>query len=190
MPRETYLPCLMDLFRQYGYDGATLARISAATGLGKASLYHYFPGGKEEMAAAVFDYLEGWMIDHILPALRGEGDGPTRLQRMCDLFNTLYEGGHRPCLLAIVLMGSARSLFHDRIRQVFQTWLAAIAEVLVDMGMPADLAQLRSENAAIAIQGSLVLALALDDPAPFQRALQGLPAELGRPAGASESPRG
>ncbi|MBF2098066.1 MAG: TetR/AcrR family transcriptional regulator [Gloeomargaritaceae cyanobacterium C42_A2020_066] len=185
MPRETYIPCLMDLFQQHGYDGATLARISAATGLGKASLYHYFPGGKEEMAVAVFEYLEGWMSDHILPALRGEGDGLTRLQRMCTQFNTLYEGGHRPCLLAIVLMGSARGLFHDRIRQVFQTWLAAIAEVLVEMGLPADLAQQRSEDAAISIQGSLVLALALDDPSPFQRVLQELPAELCRPADAS-----
>src|SRR4029078_11124737 len=39
---------LMDLFREKGFDGASLADISESTGLGKSSLYHHFPNGKEE----------------------------------------------------------------------------------------------------------------------------------------------
>jgi TetR/AcrR family transcriptional repressor of lmrAB and yxaGH operons len=41
-----------EVFRTYGFEGATMSRISAATGLEKGSLYHRFPGGKEEMAVA------------------------------------------------------------------------------------------------------------------------------------------
>ncbi len=41
---------LDDVFRRRGYEGATLAELSRACGLGKASLYHHFPGGKDEMA--------------------------------------------------------------------------------------------------------------------------------------------
>ena len=44
---------LTRVFQTYGYDGATLSRISDATGLQRASLYHRFPGGKEEMAKFV-----------------------------------------------------------------------------------------------------------------------------------------
>ncbi len=42
---------LDDVFRRRGYEGATLSVLSRACGLGKASLYHHFPGGKDEMAA-------------------------------------------------------------------------------------------------------------------------------------------
>jgi TetR/AcrR family transcriptional repressor of lmrAB and yxaGH operons len=53
MSRQTIVPELLELFRKFGYDGVTIARISEATGLGKASLYHHFPQGKEQMAREV-----------------------------------------------------------------------------------------------------------------------------------------
>ena len=49
--REVVLERLLATFRDQGYDGASLAELSAATGLGKSSLYHHFPGGKVDMAA-------------------------------------------------------------------------------------------------------------------------------------------
>ncbi len=48
---------------QYGYEGATLARLSAATGLG-TSLYHHFPKAKEEMAA-VLNQKQQWFEEHL-----------------------------------------------------------------------------------------------------------------------------
>jgi AcrR family transcriptional regulator len=116
MPKETYIPCLLRLFRQYGYDGATLAKISEATGLGKASLYHHFPGGKDEMVETVLDYLERWMDQNILQILKSSSDPLTRLQQMCNRVSEVYEGGKQPCLSAILLLGSARDVFH-RLRQ-------------------------------------------------------------------------
>ena len=44
---------LFVVFQDHGYEGASLADLSRATGLGKSSLYHHFPGGKEQMAEAV-----------------------------------------------------------------------------------------------------------------------------------------
>ncbi|WP_164094666.1 TetR family transcriptional regulator, partial [Serratia marcescens] len=51
--RAALIPILGEVFREHGYEGASLAVIGARTGLGKGSLYHAFPGGKEEMASAV-----------------------------------------------------------------------------------------------------------------------------------------
>ena len=45
MSKDTAVPQLLTVFQRYGYEGATLAKLSAATGLGKASLYHYFSQG-------------------------------------------------------------------------------------------------------------------------------------------------
>lgn len=178
MPKETYVPCLLRLFRQYGYDGATLSKISEATGLGKASLYHHFPGGKDEMVEAVLNYLESWLEQNILQPLASSGDAPTRLRQMCDRLNDLYEGGQQPCLFAILLLGSATDVFHDKLKALFRAWIDAIAAVLIESGMDEKLAQQRGEDAAIAIQGSLILSQGLDNPVPFQRVIQHLPEEL------------
>ena len=55
LPREEVVDRLTRVFRREGYDGASLARLSEATGLGRSSLYHHFPRGKEDMADAVFE---------------------------------------------------------------------------------------------------------------------------------------
>ena len=44
--REAVVERLMAVIRREGYDGASLAQLSKATGLGKGSLYHHFPSGK------------------------------------------------------------------------------------------------------------------------------------------------
>lgn len=46
---------LFVVFRDRGYEGSSLADLSQATGLGKSSLYHHFPRGKEQMAEAVLE---------------------------------------------------------------------------------------------------------------------------------------
>jgi len=178
MPKDTYIPILLQLFRQHGYDGATLSKISEATGLGKASLYHHFPGGKDEMVMAVLDYLEQWLEQHILEALRSKGDALTRLQRMCDHISELYEGGEQPCLFAILLMGSARQIFHPKLQTLLCTWIDAIAEVLITAGLDETLAKQRGEDAVIAVQGVLILSQGLNDFAPFGRVIKQLPQQL------------
>ncbi len=55
---EELLDRLTSVFRTHGFEGASLSLISKATGLQRASLYHRFPGGKEEMAKAVFPLRE------------------------------------------------------------------------------------------------------------------------------------
>ncbi|NET50208.1 MAG: TetR family transcriptional regulator [Merismopedia sp. SIO2A8] len=148
MPKETYIPSLFSLFRQYGYDGATLSKISAATGLGKASLYHHFPGGKDEMVASVLNYAERWLQENVLQALASEGSPQDRLQQMCDRLNELYVGGTQPCLLAMLQSGTGRDMFHDKVKVTLETWIRAMTAVLVESGLDESLAQERGVDAA------------------------------------------
>jgi len=48
--RADIVPLLAEIFRELGCEGTTLRRITEKTGIGMGSLYHFFPGGKEEMA--------------------------------------------------------------------------------------------------------------------------------------------
>ncbi|MBM0743376.1 TetR/AcrR family transcriptional regulator [Phormidium sp. CLA17] len=178
MSKQTYVPFLLDLFRQFGYDGVTLSKISQATGLGKASLYHHFPGGKDEMVETVLADLEQGLEQITLEAVRGEGNARKRLGRMCDRIASVYQDGQKPCLLAALLLGSAKDVFQDKVQLLLKSWIDAIAAVLVEAGMDSAIAQQRGEDGVIAIQGALILAQGLNDPAPFQRVLKQLPQKL------------
>ncbi|MEM7062443.1 MAG: TetR/AcrR family transcriptional regulator [Cyanobacteria bacterium P01_B01_bin.77] len=181
MPKEDYVPILLSLFRQYGYDGATLSKISAATGLGKASLYHHFPGGKDDMVASILNHSESWLQINVLQLLTSEGNPQARLQKMCDRINELYSGGTQPCLLAILGAGTGRDVFHDRVQAILAAWIEAIANVLVESGLNDALALQRGQDALIAIQGALIVAQSLDDASLFLRTTQRLPQVLLRP---------
>lgn len=178
MPKETYIPSLFSLFRQYGYDGATLSKISKATGLGKASLYHHFPGGKDEMVESVLSFSEQWLQENVLALLASEGRPEERLQKMCDRVNDHYAGGTNPCLLAILNAGTAHDLFHLQVKTVVQQWIGGIMEVVAEADIEPAIARQRAEDALIAIQGALMVSQTLDEPALFQRVIQSLPESL------------
>lgn len=178
MPKETYLPSLFSLFRQYGYDGATLSKISQTTGLSKASLYHHFPGGKDDMMQSVLGYSSSWLEENVLSILNGDGGPQERLQNMCDRFGELYAGGTQPCLLAVLQSGTGRDLFHPQVKATLEALVAAIAALLVEAGIDPTTAQQRGEEALVKIQGSLMVAQSLDNPALFQRVVEALPQTL------------
>ena len=51
--KDRILDVTADLFRQYGFTGTGMKQIVAAANAPFGSLYHYFPGGKEELGVAV-----------------------------------------------------------------------------------------------------------------------------------------
>ena len=181
MSKQAYVPILLKLFRQFGYEGVTLAKIAQATGLGKASLYHHFPGGKAEMAAVALADVNQWLETRILPIL--VMDGPRSpidiFQLMSEETSRFFNAGQNPCLWAVLAMEDASDLlFHDEIRDALARWIRAIAQVLVGAGVESSLAQQRGEDAIIAIQGALIVSRGLRDCAPFQRVIQQLPQQL------------
>lgn len=176
--REKHLPTLVSVFRQSGYDGASIAQISKATGLGKASLYHHFPGGKEEMMRSVLQFLGEGLESTVIKALRGKGSAKTRFKKMGEAFSAIYEGGEQPCVLAIVLLGDAKETFSQQVKELLEGWLDEMAKVLQESGMGQKEAKQRSEDIAIAIQGSLILSQGLGDSTPFKRAIKSLPEQV------------
>jgi AcrR family transcriptional regulator len=178
MSRANLIPILWHIFQQYGYDGASLAKISEATGLGKASLYHHFPGGKDEMMAVVMVAIAQRLEQGVLASLRSEQDVHRGLTQMCRAVGQYYEGGDRPCLLAILLAGSVRDQFHQQVQGLIGVWIEAIAEVLVRSGLDSLVARHRAEDALITIQGALIVSQGLGDKTIFQRAIAALPDRL------------
>jgi TetR/AcrR family transcriptional repressor of lmrAB and yxaGH operons len=137
MPRDEVVRRLMAVFREHGYDGASLAELSRASGLGKSSLYHYFPGGKEDMARAVLEEVERWLAEHVVAPLAASGPPAQRLSRMAAALDGLYDGGRAACLLGNMLVGDSRRLFIRPLKAAFGAWVAALAALARDAGMSA-----------------------------------------------------
>ncbi|MEM7062532.1 MAG: TetR/AcrR family transcriptional regulator [Cyanobacteria bacterium P01_B01_bin.77] len=187
MPKQAHLPTLLRLFRQFGYEGVTLSKISQETGLKKASLYHHFPGGKAEMAEAALMSVNQWLETSILrqlsdatPQIEAGGLSPIDVfQEMCEETSHFFRQGENACLWAVMVMEqSSHELFHAQINWAFTQWVAAIANVLIAAGLDVTLAKQRGEDAMIAIQGALILSHGLNDFSSFQRVIKQLPSQL------------
>ncbi len=169
---------LTEVFRTHGYDGASLSKISQATGLQRASLYHRFPGGKAEMAEAVLKRADEWLKAYALQPLTESGPPERRLRQMARKLDEFYAGGRQSCLLDALSFGVEEGSIRDHQRAAMEAWVDAIAMMLRESGLPARTAQERAEDAVIRIEGSLVMARATGDHMPFRRTLRNLPQEL------------
>ncbi|PSO59486.1 MAG: TetR/AcrR family transcriptional regulator [Cyanobacteria bacterium QH_2_48_84] len=181
MSQEEVITQLTEAFRQYGYEGATLKRLSEATGLGKASLYHHFPKGKEEMAAAVLTRLNYWLEESIFSPLHSRGTPSDRIRAMVKNVDEFYNHGQCSCLLAVLTVGGSNHLFHTQIQKALNLWINSLAQVLVEQGFDLEEARQRAEDAILQIQGALILARGLNDTTPFERIMKRLPEMLLKP---------
>ena len=176
--RKDALPALAEVFREHGFAGASLALISAATGLGKGSLYHFYPGGKEEMAAAVLEEIDGWFETRIFRPLREGADPGTAIAAAFDDVDAYFRSGQRVCLVGAFALGDARDLFGQAVNAYFARWIGALADALKRAGRDSAAAQDLAEEIVLEIQGAIVLARAMSDPAIFQRALKRMRARV------------
>ena len=172
------LDALSDVFQRHGYEGASLSLLSQATGLQRASLYHRFPGGKQEMANAVLGRAVAWLQEHALTPLSGDGPPEERVRTMVKRLEQFYDRGNRSCLLDTLSLGQRNGPFSKEVQAATRTWINAMAGVAREAGLPSDLAKRRAEEAIVAIQGGLVVARATGDATAFRRAIQPLPGRL------------
>lgn len=170
--RDSLLAILAEVFREHGYEGASLALIGEATGLGKGSLYHFFPGGKEEMAAAVIAHIDGWFEENVFVPLQEKADPRAGIDRMFEATDSYFRSGRRVCLVGAFALDESRDLFAKEIRSYFSRWVTHLAEALTRLGHGRPQAAELAEETVGAIQGALTLARAFDDTAVFSRALQ------------------
>ena len=162
---------LAEVFRTYGYEGASLARITEGTGLGKGSIYHFFPGGKEEMAEAVLAEIDGWFRQQVFQPLRACEHVGTGLDRMFEAVGRYFQSGRKVCLVGVFALGQERDRFAERVHGYFDEWVSALAAVLQRGGKDGACAQALAEDVVGGIQGALVLARASDKPELFMQTL-------------------
>ncbi|NDW07534.1 TetR/AcrR family transcriptional regulator [Jiella pacifica] len=167
--RADALPALAEAFREHGFEGASLSMLSQATGLGKGSLYNFFPGGKEEMMDAVLADIDCWFVTTIFTPLEQARDPAAAIRTMTAEVTAYFRSGGRVCLVGWIGLGSSGDVFAARVKTYFARWISALARCVQSGGVPSPLAVQLAEETVSGVQGAIVLARALGDEALFKR---------------------
>ncbi|MBC8152842.1 MAG: TetR/AcrR family transcriptional regulator [Bacteroidetes bacterium] len=170
---------LLSVFRTVGYDGASMAQLAEATGLQKASLYHRFPNGKQAMAGAVLDYIDqSSQIDVVAVLLNTTLPPAQRLKTVLAAINDLYDGGQLSCVLRALSLGSAAEMFRSQIAGIFTGWINGFTRLALDLGRSEPEASQLAQNVVVGVQGALILAQTLQQPAVFGQTLARIDADF------------
>jgi len=162
MPRSTLVRKeivghVCGVFRSHGYEGTTMAVLSQATGLQKSSLYHHFPGGKNEMleTAVLATIVE--LERRVFRFLDTNDDAAERIAQVLEGFEIYTNGGQRSCLLAVIAQSSVAENFKSRIGAQFSAWITRLSTTLVEFGHGQKSADTLALETLETLYGSLVV---------------------------------
>jgi TetR/AcrR family transcriptional regulator, lmrAB and yxaGH operons repressor len=182
LSKDEVLDLLLNTFRERGYEGASLAELSTVTGLGKSSLYHYFPGGKEEMAEQVLAYMDRQLTTNLYEPLRSAHPPAKKLAMMLDALDAFYEGGRKACLLERLCASVDRTRFRRPLRDAFTAWMDAVEGICLEAGLSRGVARARAEDFVVRVEGALIVCAGTDDCSVFARTMKDLRSSVLSPA--------
>ncbi|HTQ18436.1 TetR/AcrR family transcriptional regulator [Mycobacterium sp.] len=161
------------LFRRQGYAATGLNQILDEAGVKAGSLYHHFPQGKQQLAAAVVD-TAGTGIEQLLRRfLATDRSVADIVDRWIDVLIAGLAGDHRDgCPIEPIATESVHASAEVRAAsaRVFNGWSAAIAERLTSEGWSADEAERVALSVISLIEGALILSRIAGDPAALDAA--------------------
>jgi AcrR family transcriptional regulator len=127
--RDRILETTAELFRRQGYTGTGLKQIVAAANAPFGSLYHHFPGGKEQLGAEVIRSSGAMYEELVMTILRAAPDIVTGV-RDCFLgaAAVLEETGYAdacPIETVALEVSSTNETLRIACAEVFESWIAA-----------------------------------------------------------------
>ena len=159
------------LLRQRGFAATGLNDLVATSGAPKGSLYHYFPGGKAEVAAEALVFAAG-LVQATLEALRRTERGPAAMVRAYGalLGGWMEKSGFSdgcPITTTLLETAPADARLAGIGRDAFAAWQAVFAEALCEAGVEAGRAGDLALMAIMTIEGALILARVRREAAPI-----------------------
>jgi AcrR family transcriptional regulator len=161
-----------ELFRRHGYTGTGVKQIVAAAGAPFGSLYHFFPGGKEQLGEEVIR-TSGAMYGLLIGAIFDPApDVVTAVERFfAGAGETLVETDYADaCPIATVALevASTNDVLRRATADVFESWIAGGAERFEAAGIAADPARELTIAMLAALEGAFVLCRAMRTTEPLR----------------------
>src|SRR5579859_7255472 len=130
--RERIVTTSAELFRRQGYNATGVKQIVTEAGAPFGSLYHFFPGGKEQLGAETIR-TSGAMYEQLIPAVFDHAPDPVSGVRMffagaaAHLVDTGYEDACPIATVALEVSSHSEKL-RVACAEVFESWIEAGTE--------------------------------------------------------------
>ena len=170
--RDRILDSGGEFFRRQGYAGTGVKQIVEAASAPFASLYHFFPGGKEQLGAEVIRrsgamYLQ--LVDafftpalDVATAVANAFAGAAETLRQTDYADA--------CPIATIALevASTSEPLREATAEVFESWIGALAQRFREAGISSRKAQELAIMVLSALEGAFVLSRALRSTEPVK----------------------
>jgi len=170
------------LFRRNGYAATGINEIADVSGAPKGSLYHYFPGGKDQIGEAAVRFAGAGVVATLEKLEHEHGSASAMIRAYCKLLaGWMAKSGFRDgCPIATTLLEAApRSTdMATAGREAFAGWCAVIARALVRDGFGKAEARRLSILVVSSIEGALILARVEASAQPIEEVARALGAAL------------
>ena len=163
--KDRILDVTAELFRRHGYTGTGLKQIATDAAAPFGSIYHHFPGGKEQLGEAVIRR-SGQMYLELFEAIYDAAPDP--VSAVSDFFAgaaevlrlTDYEDA---CPIATVALevASTNEPLRRATADVFESWISSVVQRLTDAGIEARRARELAVFVISALEGAFVLCRAM-----------------------------
>jgi AcrR family transcriptional regulator len=162
--KERILEVSTDLFRRQGLAGTGIKQILSAADAPFGSLYHHFPGGKDELAAATIKQAGAQYAELVGRKLLA---GPDLVANVRDAFrsagDTLVATDYAdacPIETVALEVASTNEPLRLATAEVFESWLVGLTALLEHAGVPAIEARPLAHVILSALEGAFVFARA------------------------------
>ncbi len=180
--RDRIVQATAELLRRQGYAATGVKQILAEARAPSASLYHFFPGGKEELGIEVIA-TAGDFFQRLFATVAAQAPDPLAAMQafFAGAARTLEETDYADaCPIATVALevASTNDPLRQATAQVFDGWIAAGTRGLAAAGLPQQRARQITVHMIAALEGAFVLSRAARSTEPLLTAGDALVAEL------------
>jgi AcrR family transcriptional regulator len=160
------------LMRRQGYTGTGIKQIATEARAPFGSIYHFFPGGKDQLAAEVIrrgGYFFQVLVESVFDA------APDLVTGVRDCFEgaaetvraTHYQDA---CPIATIALevASTNEPLREATAEVFETWIAAAADRFRSAGIPAKDARELGAAMIMSLEGAFLLSRATRSTKPLE----------------------
>ena len=172
--RERIVDATAELFRRQGYTGTGVKQILAEAEAPYGSLYHFFPGGKEELGAEVLRQsgaFYGRLVGTVWLSTPDVVKGVAKV--FSEAGQTLVDTDYAdacPIETVALEVASTNETLRAATAEVFESWIVGATATLQSAGIP----KKKARELAIAIisllEGAFVLARAAKSTEPLAAA--------------------
>jgi AcrR family transcriptional regulator len=176
------------LLRERGAAAVTLDGVLAHSGAPRGSVYHHFPGGRDELVLEAGRTAVGYLTA-LIDAAAETGDAVGLLRRLAEFWRwSLQSSDYQAGCPVVALSVDARDDLAEAgelARAAFAGWRERLAAMLPGAGGPAEAAALATLTVA-AVEGAILLCRAQRDTEPLEQVIAQLTPLLAAAQGGGE----